>query len=103
MSALKTRLDDGENWATSLSIGEQQRLAFGRILLMRPAFVFLDEATSALDESAEAELYRNLRAAPWRPTVVSVGHRSSLRQFHDIVCDIARFGARKATLVPAAD
>ncbi len=74
-----------------------------RILLVRPAIVFLDEATSALDEPAEAELYRLLRAAPWRPTVVSVGHRSTLRPFHDSVADIARFGAREAALAPAAD
>ncbi|HUK60806.1 MAG TPA: ABC transporter ATP-binding protein/permease [Stellaceae bacterium] len=103
LAGLKDRLDEGENWATSLSIGEQQRLAFGRILLIKPAFVFLDEATSALDEPAEAELYHFLRTAPWRPTFVSVGHRSSLRAFHESLCNIARFSARVKPLVPAAD
>ena len=103
LPALKARLGEGENWAASLSIGEQQRLAFGRILLARPATVFLDEATSALDEAAEAELYRMLRAAPWHPTVVSVGHRSTILPFHDSVAEIARFAARSETLVPAAD
>jgi putative ATP-binding cassette transporter len=103
LGALKTRLDEGQNWARSLSVGEQQRLAFGRILLVKPALVFLDEATAALDEPAEAELYRILRAAPWHPTVVSVGHRSTLRSFHDTIVDVSRFAARAAALVPAAD
>jgi vitamin B12/bleomycin/antimicrobial peptide transport system ATP-binding/permease protein len=103
LGALKGRLDDDENWSASLSIGEQQRLAFARILLSRPAIVFLDEATSALDEPSEAALYRTLRATDWRPTLVSVGHRSSLRQFHDKVEDISRFSARKEALVPATD
>ncbi len=84
-------LDLGSNWSHRLSLGEQQRLAFARIFLLEPAVVFLDEATSALDEAAEAELYRRLRAAPWHPTIVSVGHRSSLRQFHDRDCDISAF------------
>jgi vitamin B12/bleomycin/antimicrobial peptide transport system ATP-binding/permease protein len=83
LGALAGELDEGSNWARRLSLGEQQRLAFARILLTEPAIVFLDEATSALDEAGEAELYRLLRAAPWRPTVVSIGHRSTLREFHD--------------------
>lgn len=45
--------------------------------------LFLDEATSALDEPTEAQLYTLLRAPPWRPTVVSVGHRKTLLDFHD--------------------
>jgi putative ATP-binding cassette transporter len=87
---LVDRLDEEDNWAQRLSIGEQQRLAFARVLLARPEVVFLDEATSALDETAEIELYRLLREAPWRPTIVSVGHRSSLRRLHDTVIDLAR-------------
>jgi vitamin B12/bleomycin/antimicrobial peptide transport system ATP-binding/permease protein len=83
LGALADELDEGSNWARRLSLGEQQRLAFARILLSEPAIVFLDEATSALDEASEAELYRLLRGAYWRPTVVSVGHRSTLREFHD--------------------
>ena len=83
-----------DNWAQRLSLGEQQRLAFARILLIEPAIVFLDEATSALDEEGEAALYALLRKAPWRPTVVSVGHRSTLRGFHDQVLPLAAGGAR---------
>jgi len=82
-------LDEEGNWAQRLSIGEQQRLAFARVLLVRPEIVFLDEATSALDEAAEISLYRLLRDAPWRPTIVSVGHHGTLRRFHDTVLDLA--------------
>src|SRR6202023_526178 len=88
---LAAELDDVQNWSQRLSLGEQQRLAFARILLLKPALLFLDEATSALDEAFEARLYSLLRAAPWRPTIISVGHRSTLRSFHDQVLDIAAF------------
>jgi putative ATP-binding cassette transporter len=86
---LRDHLEEEGNWAQRLSIGEQQRLAFARVLLARPEIVFLDEATSALDEAAENSLYRLLREAPWRPTIVSVGHHSTLRRFHDTVVDLA--------------
>jgi putative ATP-binding cassette transporter len=68
-------------------LGEQQRVGIARALLARPAIIFLDEATSALDEAAESHLYGLLRDAPWRPTLVSVGHRPSLRAFHDRALD----------------
>ena len=87
---LVDRLDEEANWAQRLSIGEQQRLAFARVLLARPEIVFLDEATSALDEAAEMSLYRLLREAPWRPTIISVGHHGTLHRFHDTVVDLAR-------------
>jgi len=58
---------------------------------LKPALLFLDEASSALDEDSEAKLYGLLRAAPWQPTIVSVGHRSTLRTFHDQILDIAAF------------
>jgi putative ATP-binding cassette transporter len=90
-------LEVHDNWPQRLSLGEQQRLAFARILLAQPALVFLDEATSALDEKSEAHLYSLLRTASWRPTVISVGHRSTLRQFHDKVLDILDFSNQTAT------
>ena len=86
---LVDRLDEDGNWAQRLSIGEQQRLAFARVLLARPEIVFLDEATSALDEAAELSLYRLLREASWRPTIVSVGHHGTLRRFHDTIVDMS--------------
>jgi putative ATP-binding cassette transporter len=88
---LAAELDDVQNWSQRLSLGEQQRLAFVRILLLKPALLFLDEATSALDEDSEARLYGLVRAAPWRPTIVSVGHRSTLRSLHDQILEVAAF------------
>jgi len=91
LAGLKKSLDVTDNWPLRLSLGEQQRLGFARALLIRPSVLIMDEATSALDEPGEAALYRLLREAPRRPTIISVGHRSTLRQFHDQVFDIARF------------
>jgi vitamin B12/bleomycin/antimicrobial peptide transport system ATP-binding/permease protein len=91
LGALVNELDAVQDWSQRLSPGEQQRFAFARIFLMQPALLFLDEATSALDESSEAQLYGLLRSASWRPTVVSVGHRSTLRGFHDQILEIAAF------------
>jgi putative ATP-binding cassette transporter len=90
---LKDRLNENGRWSHTLSGGEQQRLAFARILLRRPPLVFLDEATSALDEANEALVYRRLRDADWKPTVVSIGHRPSLDRFHDESLDM---GLRRA-------
>ncbi|HWD59691.1 MAG TPA: ABC transporter ATP-binding protein/permease [Stellaceae bacterium] len=87
---LVEHLDDDSNWAQRLSGGEQQRLGFARVLLTRPQIVFLDEATSALDEAGETQLYRLLREADWRPTIVSVGHHRSLTRFHGAVVDLGR-------------
>ena len=86
---LVERLDEEANWAQRLSIGEQQRLAFARVFLVRPQIVFLDEATSALDEAAEMSLYRLLREASWQPTIVSVGHHGTLRRYHDTILDLS--------------
>jgi putative ATP-binding cassette transporter len=83
-------LDEEGNWAQRLSGGEQQRVGFARVMLMRPEIVFLDEATSALDEAAEAALYRLLREAEWHPTVVSVGHHGTLQRFHETIIDLGR-------------
>jgi putative ATP-binding cassette transporter len=90
LAYLIDQLDEEGNWAQRLSGGEQQRLGFARVLLVRPDVVFLDEATSALDEAAEAALYRLLREAEWGPTVVSVGHHGTLKRFHETVIDLGR-------------
>ncbi len=91
LGAFAARLDEADQWAQRLSLGEQQRLSFARILLTEPELVFLDEATSALDEPSEARLYAMLRQASWHPTIVSVGHRGTLSAFHDRSLDIATF------------
>ena len=96
LGVFAAELDVVDLWSQRLSGGEQQRLAFARVLLAKPAVIFLDEATSALDEAAEGEFYRMLREAPWHPTIVSVGHRSTLRAFHDSAFDLGATGARPA-------
>jgi vitamin B12/bleomycin/antimicrobial peptide transport system ATP-binding/permease protein len=80
---LSSRLDEVADWAKVLSPGEQQRIAFARVLLAKPKAVFLDEATSALDEGQEFALYRALRAALPDCIVVSVSHRRTVEQHHD--------------------
>jgi putative ATP-binding cassette transporter len=69
-----------------LSLGEQQRLAFARLLMAKPGYAFLDEATSALDEANEARLYEQMRQEG--TTFVSVGHRPSLRAYHARVLEL---------------
>jgi putative ATP-binding cassette transporter len=99
LGALATELDEVENWSQRLSLGEQQRLAFARILLAEPTLVFLDEATSALDERSEAHLYGLLRNAAWKPIIVSVGHRRTLRNLHDHILDVATFAEQAPNLL----
>ena len=80
-----------EDWSQHLSQAEHQQLAFARLLIAKPAFLFLDDATSALDNRLEARLYGILRNAAWRPTVVSASYKSELPKFHDAVLDISAF------------
>ncbi|WP_314624228.1 ABC transporter ATP-binding protein/permease [uncultured Selenomonas sp.] len=83
MESFLARLDEEADWSHILSLGEQQRIAFARILLVRPAWVFLDEATSALDEAREKELYEMLARELPEMGRVSVGHRSTLVAYHE--------------------
>jgi putative ATP-binding cassette transporter len=76
------RLDEVEDWAKVLSPGEQQRIAFARILLTKPKAVFLDESTSALDEGLEYLLYTLIRTELPDTILVSVSHRKALEQHH---------------------
>lgn len=88
LSALARELDAEDNWSQRLSVGEQQRLAFARILIQKPDMVFLDEATSALDETSEATLYALVEKMEPKPTIVSVGHRSTLKALHNRVFEL---------------
>lgn len=80
-------LEDEGDWSHILSLGEQQKLAFVRIFITRPRWVFLDEATSAMDEETENRLYRLLSSLPGI-TLISVGHRSTLDKYHTRVLRI---------------
>jgi putative ATP-binding cassette transporter len=80
---LGERLDEIQDWAKVLPPGEQQRVAFARILLTKPKAVFLDEATSALDEELEYELYTKLRSECPNTIVVSVRPRHTVERHHE--------------------
>lgn len=86
-------LDSIYEWSSVLSLGEQQRLAFARLLLSKPRLILLDESTSALDEANEAHLYSQIEAAGI--TYVSIGHRSTLYKYHNKVLRISKFNSEK--------
>ncbi len=90
---LGSRLGETADWSKVLSPGEQQRIAFARVLLAKPKAVFLDEATSALDEGQEFALYRALRTQLPDCIVVSVSHRPTLDQHHDRRLELLGDGA----------
>jgi vitamin B12/bleomycin/antimicrobial peptide transport system ATP-binding/permease protein len=91
---LADRLDDRQPWNHVLSLGEQQRVAFFRALLFKQDVLFLDEATSALDEKAEEYFYELLRKKLPKAVIVSVGHRQTLKQWHDHVLDLGKKKAK---------
>lgn len=102
LAHLAIRLNEEKDWAGALSVGEQQRIAFARILLSRPAAVFLDESTSALDEGLEVMLYQLLRAELPDTIIVSVSHRSSVHPFHGSRLELVGDGAwRLERLAPS--
>ena len=92
-------LDAEVDWSGVLSLGEQQRLAFARLLLARPRLAVLDESTSALDLATEERLYRALEAAG--VTCLSVGHRPSLLEYHARVLTLEPGGGWALQPAPA--
>jgi putative ATP-binding cassette transporter len=105
LPALAGRLDDDAHWSRMLSLGEQQRIGIARAILHAPDFVLLDEATASLDEPSEAALYHLLHERLPAATIVSIGHRSSLAEFHRRRLTLSREGERfrvkDAALTPA--
>src|SRR3990167_1912268 len=83
LGVLTERLEEVNYWSKELSLGEQQKLAFARVLLQKPAWVFLDEATSALDSRSESRMYELFKKHLPALTLVSVGHRESLVAWHE--------------------
>ena len=99
IAGINTALD----WSHTLSLGEQQRLAFGRLLVNRPSLVVMDESTSALDVVSERIMYtllkeRLLTSAGNRVTYVSVGHRSAILAYHDLML-LLRDGSGYASFI----
>jgi putative ATP-binding cassette transporter len=89
--------DADRDWSDVLSLGEQQRLAFARLLVTKPRYAILDEATSALDIKNEANLYRHLQQS--NTTFISVGHRPTLLKYHQMVLEISEEEKWKLSLV----
>jgi putative ATP-binding cassette transporter len=84
-------LDAHLDWSKVLSVGEQQRIAFARVLLHAPRYAMLDEATSALDIANELSLYQLLAATG--TTLISVGHRPSILKYHPQVLELIGDGS----------
>ncbi len=100
------RLDEEGRWDRVLSLGEQQRLAFARLLLHRPRWVFLDEATAALDEENQDAMMRLFQEELAESALISIGHRPGLDVYHDRTLhllrapDGARLAARRRPSAP---
>jgi vitamin B12/bleomycin/antimicrobial peptide transport system ATP-binding/permease protein len=104
-------LDTVLDWSSRLSLGEQQRLAFGRLLVNRPRLVILDEATSALDMVSEARMYSLLQnmarktmssegeLSPPGLTYISVGHRPSLLSYHNFRLQLTSEGTHEVNVI----
>ena len=90
------RLDEVESWDKMLSGGEQQRVAFVRTLIQKPDVIIMDEATSALDVDSQDSMMDLFRNELSGCTVISVGHRPELKEYHDrtITLTLHRGGAR---------
>jgi putative ATP-binding cassette transporter len=99
LGELAGRLDEEAHWSNSLSGGEQQRLAVARALVFKPDWLFMDEATASLDEPAEAAIYRALKQRLPNTTMVSIGHRPTLRQWHDRLLELQRAPRETGRLV----
>ena len=92
-------LDRSEDWEKLLSGGEQQRLAFARLLVHAPRVAILDEATSALDDANQRRLYERLRERG--TTLISIAHRAAVARFHRRVLQLTGGGRWKLFKTPA--
>lgn len=96
MSRLTNQLHEVKPWSENLSPGELQRISFLRVLLQKPDWVFLDETTSSLDLVNEKRMYELLKKHLPNTSVISVGHRPSLAEYHDVQIDMEEYVATKS-------
>jgi putative ATP-binding cassette transporter len=82
LSEFEGDLDRNERWDRTLSLGQQQRVAFARVLLHKPRWIFMDEATSALDDENQASMLTLFTEELAGASVLSIGHRPGLEEFH---------------------
>lgn len=82
------KIHEVQNWQQILSPGEQQRIAFARVFLHKPQWIFLDEASSALDDAAETYFYNLLREKCPNITIVSIAHRDNVKRYHKELLDL---------------
>ena len=99
---LAGELHSVSRWSHRLSGGEQQRIAFARVLLARPDFLFMDEATSALDNATESALYELIHESLPDTTIVSVAHNVTLERFHDQVLELKAGQPAQQSMLKAA-
>lgn len=88
---LVPRLGESAAWSDQLSPGEQQRVAFSRVLLHKPDWVFLDESTSMLDHANEELMYSLIKSELPHCSIVSVGHRATLEKMHDHIINVEKY------------
>ena len=100
LSAFESRLNEVNDWARVLSLGEQQRIAIARALITKPRWLVMDEATSAMDEISEGHLYRLLKERLPEATLITIGHRESLKALH--IREIRLEGLDKSEKLAAA-
>lgn len=100
LTHLIDKLDESIDWGQALSLGEQQRIAFVRALLFKPDSLFLDEATSALDEETEQILYNAIIRFLTRTTIISIGHRKTLKNYHSSNLELDGKGNWRLAITP---
>lgn len=91
-------LDAVCEWGKVLSLGEQQRIAFARVILSNAEYILLDEATSALDNATEETMYKLLQKEGFK--YISVGHRNSLFDYHNQRLHLNSDGSATLTTLP---
>lgn len=96
LSAFISRLQESAHWSEQLSPGEQQRIAFARVLIHKPDWVFLDESTSMLDLANEKHLYNILHERLPQCSIITVAHHASVDDFHDHVLNMSKYSQASA-------